>query len=598
MVFLVSIFLVLNAIFILFFVFEYTPVVIWPMNLETYQILVDELKLDESLAEQYGNFMVRMLSGDFFTSISAERFTDISDFIYGDALLTAAHLIVVIVLSIAAGGVYAYLASRWRPRCVGKAMFALAMIAAMTSAWLFFLCIIWMLSRWDESILSEGFNLRVISCAFFPIAGASVLVLEKTVRSVSADDVIAPARRIWRAMFDPFLTGVMPFLIAYAMTVVLIAEMTLGHSGLGYTILRAFLYVDWPLTMVCAYVVSLVLLMMYLIMDMAIIYAGTRVRGHRGLAGPYGVRSSDHAMSEPATLPSLSQFWSAYRKSKIGIIALIGLVTLLGVGLASPLLATVQDPYSLDSQEPFSGWGLDTWSNPHPPTLSPSPVMGFIHPLGTDHMGRDVYSMILYDILDSLWIAFIVAVIALAAGMITEIFRGVLSLNGGSFAKPGGWLAWAAADMAIAMPAFLILSICRRIEFFVILLPLVLFAWAWGPFGRTAAARLVMFDEKSGDQGARRVLDVRSVAGVLRIGKLGFLFVYLSFALTVGLFLYHVSWMDFGWADSIWSAWEYGAFYRHFWWLVVPQVVMIGVVVGLVYVVIDHVERVLRSWKS
>ena len=595
-VFFVSLFLVLNALFFLVFVLEPRGVIYRPMESDMYQIIADELKLEGSLTEQYVNFMGRMLSGDFFTSLSVETHTAISDFIYDDALLTVAHFLVVIVLSIVAGGIYAKLANRWLPGYAGKAMFALAAVVAVTSAWVFFYSIAWMLSQLDERLVSEGYNMNVVSCAFFPVAAASVLVLEKTMRSNSADRGNLHGHRLWREMSDPFLAGVMPFLIVSAMTIVLIAETMFARGGMGYTTLTSIYSMDLPCTVVCIYIFSIILLTIYLMMDMIFIYARSREEGRPPLEKTYRPPSDD-GIPERIGLPSLSQFWKAYSKSKIGVIAAVGLLALLCAGLASPLLATVQDPNDWANLEPNTPYGSDLWRNPHPPSLEPSPVTGYVHPLGTDHFGRDVYSILLYDTTDSLSVAFLIAAFAIGAAVLVGFSATSLSRNYGSLARPSGWLALAVSDMILAAPMFLILGLAFVTNYFDALLFLILFAWVWAPLGRTAATRLAMLSIGNGNQEHRRVFsDSRTIAGLLRTGKFCFLFTYMTIALTSEFLLSRESGLDFGWADSLWDAYQFGALYAGDWWMVIPAAVMIGLLAVLVFAVLDRAERILDRW--
>lgn len=593
-IFFISLFLVLNALFALAFVLEPSGTVGRPVGSETYQLMVDELKLDGSTIEQYVNFMTRMLSGDFFTSIYMQRAT--SDFIYEDALVTGAHFLVVILFSIVAGGIYATLANRWLHSRVGKSMFALAAAVAVTSVWAFLYSMAWALSQLDESFFSEGFNLRVVSCAFFPVAGASVLILEKAMRTGSADGRNHPASNMWRKMSDPFLTGILPFLLVYGMTIVLIAETMFSRSGMGHTALMSIYHMDWPLTMVCIYLVSAMLLGAYLIMDMIFIYARTKEEDQPGFEKVHG-SSSDDGIPEHIGLPSLSQFWRAYSRSKVGIVAGVGLLALLCIGLLAPFLATVKDPF-FDNFEPFTpSSDSERWTNPHAPTLSPSPNTGFIHPLGTDHIGRDVYSMLLYDTLDALSLALILVALTIAAAVIAGFLRSLLSRDFEALKRPYGWLTWAIADMVLAAPLFLFMSLFWLTLNREVFLYLAVFAWIWAPLGRTAAARLTIFDTGNGsEENRRRFADARTFAGFLRTGKFCFLLTYMSIALTDEFLGSWDTLLDFGWADMPWDAYAFGAFYTGDWWMVIPAVALIGLLAVLVFAVLDRAERILGSW--
>jgi ABC-type dipeptide/oligopeptide/nickel transport system permease subunit/ABC-type dipeptide/oligopeptide/nickel transport system permease component len=596
-VFFVSIFLILNVLFMLVFVFD-SPVFRYPpvvgQETDSGQILADELKLDESMAAQYANFMWRMLSGEYFTSLGVHRYVSISDFIYEDAFTTGVHFTAVVMLSLAAGGVYSYLASRWSRSCAGKTMLALTMVVAATSAWAAFYALVWAMGELDVSPFTDGINMNVISCSFFPVAAASVFVLERAARSASTDREGTDTNRLLRAISDPGLAGVMPFLLSYAMTTVLIAESLFRSDGIGFTAIDSLYDMDIPVTVVCVYLIGAMLLTIFLLVDMAFIYARFRAREPRR-PDPVHEHLPDGGVFASITRQSFTRFVKAYSKSKTGVIALVGLVILFVVSLMAPLLATVEDPYAYDNLEPNDM--PNDWRNPHPPSLSPSPYTDFVHPLGTDYMGRDIYSTLLYDSIGSLSVALLLVILALAMGLLAEVARAVFRKHNGPLEKPSGWLAWAVADAFLAVPMFLLLSLSRRADSFDILVLLFILAWIWAPLGKAAATGLLIFDERNVPGGSsRHRIDARTLGRIAHVSKFCVLFVYMSLALT-WTFAFYGSWLEFGWADMIVNAYQFGALYRGDWWMLIPAIVMIGLVAVLVFVALDRMERILHRWQ-
>ncbi len=595
-VFFISVFLILNVLFMLVFmfdgpVFRYPPVI--EQGITPGQILADELKLDESKAAQYVNFMGRMLSGEYFTSLGVHRYVSISDFIYEDAFTTGVHFAAVVMLSLAAGAMYSYLASRWSKGCAGKAMFALAMVVAVTSIWAAFYVVLRVMEELDVRPFTEGISMNVISCSFFPVAGASVFVFERVVRSLSADRDGTITSHTFRAISRPELTGVMPFLIAYTMMTVLIAEVVFRSEGIGFTSFDSLYSMDVLVTVVCVHVIGAMLLTIFLLMDMVFLYARFRGAESRG-QDPVPEGGSSGGLFPGFTRESIARFARSYAKSKTGIIALVGLAILFVVSLMAPLLATVEDPYLYDNLEPNDI--PNDWRNPHPPSLSPSPYTDFVHPLGTDHVGRDIYSMLLYDSMGSLSVVLLLAVLALVTGTLAEASRVLLGKHYSLLTKPGGWLAWAAADAFLAAPIFLLIFLSRLTDYFDVLVLLFIMAWVWAPLGKAAATGLLIFDGKDEAHGRpRHRIDARALGRVVHISKFCVLFVCMSLVSTAGIVLFR-SWVELRWADMVLNAYEFGALYSDSWWMLIPPVVMIGLVATLMFVALDRAERILDRW--
>jgi peptide/nickel transport system permease protein len=98
-------------------------------------------------------------------------------------------------------------------------------------------------------------------------------------------------------------------------------------------------------------------------------------------------------------------FISEFKESRLSVIALVVVVLIVGLALAAPLIAP-QNPYDLaklslaDARRPpgFVGTG------------------GYVHRLGTDAQGRDVFSAILYGLRLSLQVGLVAGAIAFAVG--------------------------------------------------------------------------------------------------------------------------------------------------------------------------------------
>jgi peptide/nickel transport system permease protein len=96
-------------------------------------------------------------------------------------------------------------------------------------------------------------------------------------------------------------------------------------------------------------------------------------------------------------------FWRRYRRNKGAVVSLIGFLFLLLVALLAPVLSRC-DPFDI----------IDEWF------LSPNLDALF----GTDNLGRDIYSQILYGARTSLTVAFLATLTSVTIGIIMGVFSG------------------------------------------------------------------------------------------------------------------------------------------------------------------------------
>jgi peptide/nickel transport system permease protein len=150
------------------------------------------------------------------------------------------------------------------------------------------------------------------------------------------------------------------------------------------------------------------------------------------------------ALSDPSSLSALSsvqapikrnryrEAWRRFSRSRYGMLGLAMLAVLCALAILAPVL-TSYSPFEL---------GVEPFARP----LSPG------HPLGTDHLGRDVWSQILYG-----------ARISLIVGLIAALIAGVIGVVVGSISGFfGGWIDAILSritDVFLIMPAFFLIII-------------------------------------------------------------------------------------------------------------------------------------------
>ena len=154
-----------------------------------------------------------------------------------------------------------------------------------------------------------------------------------------------------------------------------------------------------------------------------------------------GVAADESAPAE-VTRPGALRRAVQHRGVVLGALILLALI---GIAILAPVLGTV-DPTQLDP----------TWRNRPPGTerALQTPAGGervFIHRMGTDSLGRDVYSRTLYGARVSLTVGLAVALIAVATGLLIGLAAGyirwldalVMRVMDGLMAIPGILLALA-----------------------------------------------------------------------------------------------------------------------------------------------------------
>ena len=117
---------------------------------------------------------------------------------------------------------------------------------------------------------------------------------------------------------------------------------------------------------------------------------------------------------------SFKQSWSMFRGTRIGIIGLAIILFYLLLAAAHPILMnTVWDEKIYD---PVVGYAFDETRQPAPPSWS--------HPLGTDPLGRDVLSQLMYSARSEFMLGLLAALITVSigttVGAVAAYFGGVV----------------------------------------------------------------------------------------------------------------------------------------------------------------------------
>ncbi|WP_210492676.1 ABC transporter permease [Microvirga antarctica] len=134
----------------------------------------------------------------------------------------------------------------------------------------------------------------------------------------------------------------------------------------------------------------------------------------------------------------LAAFWSDYRQSPVALAALIIIVSVVLMAILAPLVAP-QDPYNQST--------LDLFDARLPPGEIGSG--GYVHWLGTDAAGRDVFSAILYGLRTSL-------IVGVLAGTFALVLGGVVGLIAAYYGGRTEAVIMRIIDLQLSLPAILL----------------------------------------------------------------------------------------------------------------------------------------------
>jgi peptide/nickel transport system permease protein len=143
------------------------------------------------------------------------------------------------------------------------------------------------------------------------------------------------------------------------------------------------------------------------------------------------------AVAETTRAQRLADVWSDFARSRVAVAALAVILVLLFLAFACEWVAP-QDPYDMRNLE---------WADAF---LRPGAVGtgGYVHVLGTDNVGRDMFSAILYGLRTS----FIIGLSAGAAALTVGVFVGLTAAYFGGRIEA---VLMRIVDLQLSMPAIL-----------------------------------------------------------------------------------------------------------------------------------------------
>lgn len=134
----------------------------------------------------------------------------------------------------------------------------------------------------------------------------------------------------------------------------------------------------------------------------------------------------------------LLNFWQDYKQSPVAMAALIIIVSVVLMAIFAPLIAP-QDPYNQETLDLFDA------------RLTPGETGsgGYVHWLGTDAAGRDVFSAILFGLRTSL-------IVGVLAGTFALLLGGVVGLMAAYYGGRIEAVIMRIIDLQLSLPAILL----------------------------------------------------------------------------------------------------------------------------------------------
>ncbi len=171
------------------------------------------------------------------------------------------------------------------------------------------------------------------------------------------------------------------------------------------------------------------------------------------------ILASEAALAAPEEAQGqLAVFWKRFRRHKLAVVSAVILTIIFLIAIFAPIIA----PYDPNLQDRE----LARFGEPAPPSLS--------HPFGSDHLGRDLMSRVMYGSRISLVVGFVATGAAL-------IFGAVIGAIAGYSGRWVDMLIMRASDIMLAFPPLLflmaLLSSVTRPGIFHIAMAMAIIGW-------------------------------------------------------------------------------------------------------------------------
>ena len=268
-------------------------------------------------------------------------------------------------------------------------------------------------------------------------------------------------------------------------------------------------------------------------------------------------------------IKNLRKTWKIFRANRLGFAGFIILIAFIVMAVFAPLLATVPQPTLLEHREANHLYETPRLQNPLPPSLKPSYYTGLTHPLGTDVIGQDVYSLTLYGSRASLEVGLI-------ATFISVLIGATLGLMAGYFGRITDEVLMRVTDFFLVLPWFPLMIVMMAIlgqKF--IWVVIVIGLTSWPSTARIVRSQVLTIKERQFIVRAKAVgaSDVHIIQKHIMPNVLPLIFA--NTVLLIAIAIFSEAFLDFfglgdasviSWGGMLESAYESAAFSKGAWW--------------------------------
>ena len=268
-------------------------------------------------------------------------------------------------------------------------------------------------------------------------------------------------------------------------------------------------------------------------------------------------------------LKNFRKTWKVFRMNRLGFTGFIILLIFIAMAIFAPVLSTVPQPTLLAHHEDNKLNATPPWQNPLPPSLTPSPYTGYVHLLGTDHIGQDVYSMTLYGARASLEVGLI-------ATFISVILGATIGLGAGYFGRVTDEVLMRVTDFFLVLPWFPLMIVMMAIlgqKF--IWVVIVIGITSWPSTARIVRAQVLTIKErqfivraKAVGAGDMHIIQRHIMPNVMPL-------IFANTVLLIAIAIFSEAFLDFfglgdssviSWGAMLEAAYDSAAFSSGAWW--------------------------------
>jgi len=319
-------------------------------------------------------------------------------------------------------------------------------------------------------------------------------------------------------------TGPMPlFFVSWVMLSTLAVEPLFAARGLGYVMFFAVSNADLVVLMGCVLVVALLTLAVVTVTDLLLLLAPAAAES---VAEAAIVPRSDRPRPLSLAICAVRRAWSGVRRSRAALASFAVLAAFVAIAVLAPVLSMVDG-------DPSTNLTPDVLLDP---SLTPSPETGLIHLLGTDHLGRDLYSLMLYGARGPLvlvaFLALSTFLVACALGVLAAMAARLPARVTAAAYVPLRGVTYAFAAVSCVLIMYQLIGICGMdLLSYSVAFAFMYMAWAWEvvvvPAHRLSRASIAAGTSGlwSLIQGSLRVVVPRSLRAAKTATVVGFLVV-------------------------------------------------------------------------